>query len=407
MSSSLCRSAEPDADAAPLVSEEGPSAALVAVLAFASAAIVGNLYYVQPLVSRIAPELGLSPDLAGALVSVTQVGYALGLFLLVSLADLVENRTLVLTMIGFTTLGLLAAAFSTTALPFFLAMGVTGMCSTGAQVLLPFTAHLVPEARRGRTVGNVMAGLLAGIMLSRPVALFIAAHFGWRSVFFFSAALMVVIGLCLGRMMPRYKPRGGQHYGQIITSMLGLMRSMPVLQRRTAYQSLMFTGFTLFWTAGPIMLADTFHLDQQGIAFFALAGAGGALAAPVAGRLADRGYVRAATGAAALALCVSFILTGWVVGALSLAGLVVLALVIDAAAQTNQVVGQRTIFGVAPHLRGRVNAVYMTVNFFVGALGSVLATVLYHHGGWTAVAWAGGVVGLVMLALFATEFRRG
>ena len=63
-------------------------------------------------------------------------------------------------------------------------------CSTGAQVLIPLVAHLTPLERRGRVVGNVMAGLLTGIMLARPAALFLAASFGWRAVFWFSAVLM-------------------------------------------------------------------------------------------------------------------------------------------------------------------------------------------------------------------------
>src|SRR5437588_740004 len=83
--------------------------------------------------------------------------------------------------------------------------------ATGAQVLVPYVVHLVPEANRGRAVGNVMAGLLTGILLARPAALFISAALGWRSVFWLSAGLMVVIAGLLAAMMPQYKPRGGMH----------------------------------------------------------------------------------------------------------------------------------------------------------------------------------------------------
>jgi predicted MFS family arabinose efflux permease len=159
----------------------GPSAALVTVIAVATGALVANLFYAQPLIASIAPEIGISADLAGSVVSITQIGYGVGLFLLVSLADLVENKRLVLTTLTLTIVGLIGAAFSTAAAPFFAAAFVIGLSSTGAQVLLPFVAHLVPEARRGRILGNVMAGLLTGIMLARPLSLFIAASFGWRA----------------------------------------------------------------------------------------------------------------------------------------------------------------------------------------------------------------------------------
>lgn len=384
----------------------GPSRALVAVLSVATGALVANLYYAQPLVATIGPEIGVTPDLAGSVVSVTQIGYGMGLFLLVSLADLVESRKLVLTTLAVTVLGLLGMATATFAAPFFLAAFVIGLCSTGAQVLIPLVAHLAPPEQRGRVVGNVMAGLLTGIMLARPAALFVAASFGWRAVFWSSAVLMVVIGFGLARMMPRYQPRGGIHYGRILMSMAGLMRDTPFLRWRAAYQALLFGAFNMFWTAVPLLLADRFGLDEHGIGLFALAGAGGALAAPMAGRLADRGLTRVATAGAMMTVGAAYLATGWAASLALLPVLVVLAIAIDAAVQTNQVVSQRIIFSVPAEIRGRVNALYMTITFGGGALGSLLGTMTYHGGGWTLTAAAGCVIGAVALLLFALEARR-
>ncbi len=381
-----------------------PSPWLFAVFAVATGALVANLYYAQPLISLIGPELGIRPDLAGTLVSVTQVGYGLGLFLLVSLADLVENKKLVmLTLVG-VTLALVAAATAGGAAVFFLAALVIGLCSTGAQVLVPFAAHLVPEARRGRTVGNVMAGLLTGILLARPLSLFISSAVGWRPVFWISAVVMLAIAALLWRLMPRYQPRGGMHYGRVLMSMAALLRDTPVLRRRAAYQALIFMTFNMLWTAAPLMLADRFGLSQQGIALFALAGAGGALAAPLAGRLADRGLAQLCTGLAMLVLAAGFLLSCWAVPAGALWVMVVLAVLIDGAVQFNQIISQRLLFTLPAEARGRVNAIYMTTTFFGGAIGSTLATASYHWGGWTATAGAAGGVGVLALLLFATEF---
>ena len=280
----------------------GLSSALLVVIAIATGALAANLYYAQPLIAHIAPEIGIRPDLAGTVVSVTQIGYGLGLFFLVSLADLVENKRLVMFAMAGTVVALVGAGLSTVAPLFFLASLVVGLSSTAAQVLVPFASHLVPEAQRGRTVGNVMAGLLTGILLARPAALFISAAFGWRSVFWISAGLMVLIAILLAVMMPRRQPPGGLSYGRILASMVGLVRDIPILRRRAAYQALMFAGFNLFWTAAPIMLAQRFGLSEQGIALFALAGAGGALAAPIVGRLADRGLSRLCTIAVAMTM---------------------------------------------------------------------------------------------------------
>jgi predicted MFS family arabinose efflux permease len=379
------------------------SGPLLILVAIATGAFVANIYYAQPLIASIAPEIGVSPDLAGAIVGVTQIGYGAGLFFLVSLADLVENKTLVLSALGVTVLALLGIAFVGSAAPFLLASFVIGLSATGAQVLVPFMAHLAPEARRGAVVGKVMAGLLTGIMLARPAALFIAASFGWRTVFLASAGLMLVIGACLARMMPRYRPHGGLHYGQILASMAGLLRDIPVLRWRAAYQALMFAGFNLLWTAAPLMLADRFGLTESGIGFFALAGAGGALAAPLAGHLADRGHSRLATGGAMLTLALSFLGSDWAVATLALAALVVFVVLLDAAVQMTQVTSQRAIFSVAAAVRGRANAIYMTITFMGGALGSILGAMTYHAGGWNLTALTGAGLGVALLILFACE----
>ena len=382
-----------------------PSPLLLTILAFAVGALVANLYYAQPLLGLIGPDLGVPGPLLGVVVSLTQVGYGVGLFFLVSLADLVENKRLVLTGVAVLTLALLAAALAPSTALFLLASFVIGVSATAAQVLVPFVASMVPVAQRGRAVGNVMAGLLTGILLARPAALFIAASLGWRPVFLMSAVLMLLIGALLMARMPRHQPRSGLSYPQIVGSMLGLVRDLPVLRQRAAYQCLMFGAFTLFWTAAPLMLAERFGLSQQGIALFALAGVGGAVAAPFAGRLADRGWVRGATIGAMLILALCFAGTIWAVAMPALIVLAVLAVLIDAAVQTNQVVSQRVIFALAPEVRGRVNAIYMTSAFFGGAIGSVVATVTYHWGGWSATGATGAGLGVGALLLSATERR--
>jgi predicted MFS family arabinose efflux permease len=389
-----------------IASRNEPSRALVTLVAIASGALVANLYYAQPLIDRIGLELGISPHLAGSLTSITQIGYGLGLFFLVSLADLVENKRLVLINLALTAVALVCAAMATSAVWFFAASLCVGICSTSAQVLVPYISHLVPEAKRGQIVGNVMAGLLGGIMLARPVALVISAQFGWRAVFLFSAVLMVGIGFALLRLMPMRRPPGGKHYLQILFSMAELLREMPSLRRRALYQSVMFCVFNMFWTAAPIMLSARFGLSEYGIAAFALAGAGGALAAPLAGRLADRGKTRAMTIGAILTLAVTSYAAGWVADAHWLLTLVLLTVLFDAAVQTNQITSQRMIFSGPQESRGRVNAIYMTINFIGGAIGSVLGTITYAAGGWELTALTGGTMGVLLLLIYVVLDRR-
>ena len=386
-------------------SDTGIGPGLTAVFAVACGLMVANLYYAQALIGAIAPDLGLRGAVAGLVVTATQLGYGAGLFFVVCLADRVENKRLILTLTIGACLGLVGIWMAQGAASFLLFSFVTGFCSVGAQIMVPLAAHLAPEERRGRVVGNIMGGLIAGIMLARPIANGLAAIAGWRAIFAVSAVAMVGLVLLILRTVPERRPRPDLRYGQLLLSSLSLLRGSPVIQRRTAYQALLFAAFNLFWTAAPLLLAQRFGLGQGGIALFALAGAGGALAAPFAGRLGDRGHVRAGTAAALILAIGAFLLAGWAAAAQALIVLAVAAVILDAATQLNQVLGQRVLFSIAPEARGRINAVYMTVVFLGGALGSVLATVSFAHGGWTATASVGALLVGGAFMLFLTEHR--
>ena len=394
-----------DTDRAPPTSTPAMTPALTTIFAVACGMMVANLYYAQALIGEIAPALGLRGGTAGLIVTLTQLGYGAGLLLIVSLADLVENRRLILLMVAGTTVGLIGVVFSTGAISFLLFSFVTGFCSVGAQIMVPLAAHLAPDAKRGQVIGNIMAGLITGIMLARPLASGLASVAGWRAIFAISAVAMVALAVLLAKMLPERRPNPGLGYGQILASSFSLLARTPAIRRRTAYQATMFAIFNLFWTAVPLVLASQFGLGQVGIALFALAGAGGALTAPIAGRLGDRGYIRMGTGIALGSAILACLIAGWAGAAHMLIVLALAAVLLDAATQLNQVLGQRVIYSIAPEARGRINAIYMTVVFLGGAAGSMLASFSLYHGGWTATMAVGGVLAVAAFALFLTEPR--
>ncbi len=394
-----------DTDSKTPETSSGMTTALTTVFAVACGMMVANLYYAQALIGEIAPALGLHGSTAGLIVTLTQLGYGAGLLLIVSLADLVENRRLILMMVAGTTVGLIGVVFSTGAMSFLLFSFLTGFCSVGAQIMVPLAAHLAPDAKRGQVIGNIMAGLITGIMLARPLASGLASVAGWRAIFAVSAVAMVALALLLAKMLPERRPSPGLGYGQILASSFRLLARTPAIRRRTAYQATMFAIFNLFWTAVPLVLARQFGLGQVGIALFALAGAGGALTAPIAGRLGDRGYIRMGTGIALGSVIVACLVAGWAGAAHMLIVLALAAVLLDAATQLNQVLGQRVIYSIAPEARGRINAIYMTVVFLGGAAGSMLASFSLYHGGWTATMAVGGVLAVAAFVLFLTEPR--
>ncbi|WP_419785301.1 MFS transporter [Pseudodesulfovibrio sp.] len=383
------------------------SALMLPLFTLSIAALVSNLYYAQPLVASIAPDIGVSAGLAGSVASITQIGYGLGLFFLLSLADQVENRLLVLLCLTGTIAGLFGVALAHSAEVFFLSSFIIGLCSTVGQVLMLTIAHITPLERRGRVVGCVMAGLLGGIMLARSFSLFVAGYFGWRGIFYASGTLLFCLGVALAFVMPRNKPQGGMHYGRILTSMLRLLIQLPAVRRRAIYQGLLFCIFNIFWTSIPLLLADRFGMGSYQIGLFALAGAGSVVAAPWAGRQADKGRTTT-TSLWAISIVAAVLAFSGIAAALAtVSGLLACTILLDAGVQTNQILSQRIVFSVPTAIGGRANGIYMTIMFAGGALGSVLGTLLYHWQGWTAVAGGGTTLGLLALMLFQLEPKSG
>ena len=381
------------------------SPATTLLLAAACGLIAANLYYAQPLAGPIGASLGLAPAATGLIVTLTQIGYGTGLLFIVPLGDLVETRKLVRILIALAALALLGAALSTQPLPFFAAVLTIGLVSVAARVLVPYAAHMAPPAHRGRMVGNVMSGLLMGIMLARPVASFITQFASWHAVFFLSAAAMALLALLLGVALPPRQSSSTLRYGQLLASMVRLARTTPVLQRRALYQAAMFGAFSLFWTTAPLRLMAEFHLSQSGIALFALAGVAGAIASPIAGRLADAGHGRIATLMAMTCAIAAFALSraGAPGSVPALAALVAAGIVLDFGVTTNLVVGQRAIFALGADVRSRLNGLYMATFFAGGALGSAFGGLAFARGGWPAAAWLGLALPVAALAYCATE----
>jgi predicted MFS family arabinose efflux permease len=249
-------------------------------------------------------------------------------------------------------------------------------------------------------IGRIMAGLLTGIMLARPVASFLAETIGWRAVFFLSAALMALLMIALAALCPHRGPEAKLGYGAILLSTLKQLRERRALRLRAFYQAMNFAAFNLFWTAAPLVLLHRFHFSQSEVALFALAGAGGALSAPVAGWLADKGLSWWTSLASLTLVALGFVGAIPAVVAGSVIAFAAAAILIDAAVQLNQVTGQKIIFALSKDARARVNAAYMTVVFVIGPMGSLIGSASFGIGGWAASATAGAAIGAVTLMVF-------
>ena len=364
-------------------------APLLGLLATGAGMSVAALYYSQPMLGRMAADLQTTPSAAGAVPTLTQLGYALGIALLAPLGDRFDRRAIILVKAAVLAAMLLATAVAPS-LQLLLATSLAiGLAATLAQDIVPAAATLAPAAERGKAVGTVMTGLLLGILLSRVVSGFVAEHWHWRAVYAGAAVGVAAVGLAAWRLLPRFAATTQLGYGALLASLAQLWRKHPALRRATAAQALLSVGFSAFWSTLAVMLqAAPFHIGASVAGAFGLAGAAGALAAPLAGRLADRsGPGRVARLGAGLA-AVSFVAMGLGASLPVAAQLVLLALgavAFDLGVQATLVAHQSIVFGIDPAARCRLNAVLLTGMFVGMAAGSALGATLLAHAGWAAV----------------------
>ncbi|MGH0828084.1 MFS transporter [Bacillus pretiosus] len=356
---------------------------LIFILAISCGSLAANIYYAQPIVQFIAKDLNISSDLSGLLTTLTQIGYGLGLFFIVPMADLFKSKKIIGILIGLTILSLIGTLISTNGIIFLLLTTIIGIGACAAQMLVPLTMRIVPIEETGKYVGKVMSGLLIGIMIARPLSIGIADWFGWRMVFVFSLIVLVVILLLIIKFLPDYEvvSTSNMRYQNLIASMVKLLIHTSSLQQRAFYHACLFATFSLYWTVIPILLrAEPLHYSNNEIALFGFVAIAGALLTPTIGKIADKGYIFTMTNVSMALVLLSIILLFFVQdhSLFSMILILISGVCIDIGVAGNLLLGQKVIFSLNPEIRNRLNGLYMTIFFFGGAVGSWVGSYTYY-----------------------------
>jgi predicted MFS family arabinose efflux permease len=385
----------PDADALPR--------SLVLLLAIGAGMSVASLYYSQPMLGVLADDLGTTSQLAGWVPTLNQLGYALGILLCAPLGDRYDRRTVILVKCALLTLALLAGGLAPGMSMLLVSSLAIGVIATVAQDFVPAAATLAPVEHRGRIVGTVMTGLLLGILLSRVGSGLISGLWGWRAVYIAAAVGMALVGVASWKRLPRFQPTTTLSYGALLGSLVQLWKQHPALRRATVAQGILAIGFSAFWSTLAIMLHGApFHLGSAAAGAFGLAGAAGAIAAPLAGRIADRRGPELVIRLGAILAAASFVAMSLATQLSTQTQLVVLVIGtigFDLGVQAALVSHQTIVYSIDPGARSRLNALLFTGMFLGMSAGAALGSLALGHLGWPGVLGLATLTSLIALVV--------
>jgi len=400
---------EGQGEALPAASElAGPQVApalnrrLTWIMAVACGMTAANIYYSQPLLVEMAHSFGAPESAAGVIATVTQLGFAAGLLLLVPLGDIFSRRNLISGAMVALVLALVAIALAPSMAVLAAISLVMGVTNVVPQMIVPFAASLARPAERGRVVGAIMGGLLIGILLARTVSGFVGAYFGWRAMYWIAAILMALLLVTLYFSLPQEAPREKISYLRLLRSLWGLLLREPVLHEVSLFGALTFASFQIFWVTLTFFLSTPlYHFGSDVIGLFGLVGVVGALTATLVGKRADRSNPRVITGLMLATVLLTYIVF-WLAGQW-LWGLILGVILLDLGTQGAHISNQTRIYARPQPIHSRLNTVYMFSYFIGGSCGSALGTYAWSLAGWPGVCVLG--VALMILALGAYLLR--
>lgn len=382
------------------------STILIIMLAVASGMAVGNLYWAQPLLAQITSSFGIDTAQGGFLIMATQIGYALGLFFIVPLGDVLHRRKLIFTMMILSILALIAVSMAPSFAVLAFSLACLGLVTISGQIIMPLTGDISSPAERGKNVGIISGGITIGILTARTISGLVADVFDWRAIYLFAAAINLILAFIIVRMIPETPDRAKIPYPSLIRDVFHTLHTTPTLIPLMMIAACSFgIVFNIFWTSITFLLSsEPFGYSTFQIGLVSLTAITGAVAAMKVGSLQDRGLGVKATGVF-LGITLACIILADIFAESSIVVLVVLAAVYSLGNQSVSILNQSRLFSLNPEKRSRLNTCFVVNNFIFCAIGSTLASVLWNLGGWHAVMTGAAITLIIALAIWGISYK--
>jgi predicted MFS family arabinose efflux permease len=337
------------------------------ILAIAAGVCVANIYYSQPIIITLAKYFNVEEAVAGQMPIFSQAGYGFGLLFLAPLGDKFARKKLIIILQALLIVSLLGVTMVKSIEALFLLNFLIGFFSVATQVIMPFAAALA-GANKGKVVGSVFTGLLVGILGARIFSGFIANQWNWQLVYLLSAALLLLTSISIWFTLPSAKGSYSGSYLSLVGSSIKQITIFPLLRKCAALSFLVFGAFCSFWTTLTFHLAKEFNYNSNQIGLFGILGIGGALVAPLIGKIADKrnpGKMQTLT----ITMVILSIVLMWVFSH-SVWAIIAGVVLLDIAVQSTVVINIAQIYSLDETAHSRINTIYMTLTFIGGAIGT-------------------------------------
>lgn len=367
--------------------------------------VIANNYYNQPLLGLMAAGFGVTELQISNVPMLTQIGFAIGLFLVVPLGDKLERKKLILSQFLFMICSLLATGLAKSPLQLKISSFFIGFTSVVPQLMIPMAAQLADNNRRGAVIGTVMMGLFIGVLGSRTLSGFIGTYLGWQAMFFLAAGMMSVLFIFLYMFLPKIQPDFTGNYMSLLKSITEKFRTQSRLRLASFRGALDFACFSVFWTTLVFLLeSPPFHFGSDVAGAMGLVGIAGAIVASWVGKLSDKMDKNTLIVIGIVVMLLSWVILG--ISASSIIGLIIGAFLLDWGVQSVHITNQTIIFEGNPTSRNQINTVYMVMYFIGGALGTMVGGYLWYYYKWYGVSFGGFFITLTMLFLHLLWNRR-